>query len=88
MAREELCAWGVCQSLPGWLGASVNYAMALLIFLRLTLFQILLQGLSRMSGQLFLLCPLLRSEDCAGLLVSFPEGMFSCKPGWELGIFL
>ena len=32
MAREELCAWSVCQSLYGWRGASMYHAMARLIF--------------------------------------------------------
>jgi len=31
-------------------------------------------------------CPLLRPEDRTSLLVSFLEGMVSCKPGWGLGI--
>jgi len=52
----------------------------------LALFRMLLQGLSRMPGQLSLLCPLLKSEDRAGLRVSFPDGMVLCKPGWELGL--
>jgi len=55
-------------------------------FCMLALLRMLLQGLGLMSGQLSLLCPLLRSEDRAGLLVSLPEGMVSCKPGWELGL--
>jgi len=33
VAREELCAWSVCRSLHGWLGASMHHAMAWLIFL-------------------------------------------------------
>ena len=45
----------------------------------------LLQFLCRMQGQLSLLCLLLKSEDQAGLHVSFPEGMVSCKPGQGLG---
>jgi len=32
-ARQELCAWSVCQSLYGWLGVSIYHAMARLIFL-------------------------------------------------------
>jgi len=52
----------------------------------LTLFQILLQDLSRMLGQLSLLYPLLKSEDRAGLHVSFPEGMVSCMLGQGLGL--
>jgi len=54
-------------------------------FLMLSLLWILLQVLSRMAGQLSLHCPLLKSKDRAGLLVSFPEGMVSCKPGQVLG---
>jgi len=38
------------------------------------------------SGLCPVLCPLHRSEDRAGLPVSFPEGMFSCKPGIALRI--
>ena len=33
VARGELCAWGICQSLYDWLGASMYFAAALLIFL-------------------------------------------------------
>jgi len=54
--------------------------------LMLVIFRILLQVLSRMLGQLSLLYPLLKSEDRAGLHVSFPEGMVSCMPGRGLGL--
>ena len=47
--------------------------------------RILLQVLSRQARQLSLPCSLLKSRDRAGLLVSFPEGMVSCKPGQALG---
>ena len=53
-------------------------------FCMLALLRMMLQGLGLMTGQLSLLYPLLRSEERAGLLVSLPEGMVSCKPGWEL----
>ena len=62
--RGELCAWSVCQSLHGWLGVSMFDVLARpIIFLMLTVCWILLQVLSRMQGQLSLLCPLLKSED-------------------------
>jgi len=48
--------------------------------------RILLQVLSRMSGQLSWLCSLIQSGSRAGLLVSFPEGMVSYKPGQEFGL--
>ena len=48
--------------------------------------RIFLQDLGRMFGQLSLPCPLLRPEDRMGLLVSFPKGMVSSKPGCGLGI--
>ena len=51
----------------------------------LVIFRILLQVLSRMLGQLSLLCHLLKSEDRAGFHVSFPEGMVSCMPVQGLG---
>jgi len=33
VAREELCAWSVCRSQRGYLGASMCHAMTRLIFL-------------------------------------------------------
>ena len=48
--------------------------------------RILLQVLGRQARQMSLSCSLLESGDRAGLLVSFPEGMVSCKPGQALGL--
>ena len=61
----------VCTSLCPW---------------RFFLGRILLQVLSRQTWQLSLPCSLLKSGDRAGLLVSFPEGMVSYKPGQALGL--
>ena len=61
----------VCTSLCPW---------------RFFLGRIFLQVLSHQARQLSLPCSLLESGDRAGLLVSFPEGMVSCKPGQEVGL--
>ena len=53
---------------------------------RFMLGRILLQVLGRQARHLSLSCSLLESADRAGLLVSFPEGMVSCKPGQALGL--
>jgi len=45
---------------------------------------ILLQVLGHQAWPLSWPCALLESGDRAGLLVSFPEGMVSCKPGQAL----
>ena len=66
----------VCVSEFAWLAWCVYVSFLLWLgrfFLMLARFRILLQGLSRMPGQLSLFCPLLRSKDRAVLLVSFPE---------------
>jgi len=62
----------VCTSLCPW---------------RFLLSGILMQVLSRKTRHLSLSCSLLESGDGAGLVVSFPEGMVSYKPGQELGLW-
>jgi len=47
-------------------------------------YEFLLLSLWLWQGLCPVLLPLHRSEDRAGLPVSFPEGMVSCKPGREL----
>jgi len=56
----------VCTSLSPW---------------RFMLDRILLQVLGHQARQLSLSCSLLQSGGRVGLLVFFPEGMVSCKPG-------
>jgi len=63
----------VCTSLCPW---------------RFMLGRIFLQDLGRQARQLSLSCSLLESSDRAGLLVSFPKGMVSYKPGQALGLVL
>ena len=60
--------------------------MPLLIFVMCTALRILLQVLGFMLGPLCLLRTVLKSEDRAGLHVSFPEGMVSCRLQWEHGL--
>jgi len=61
----------VCTSLCPW---------------RVRLGKIVLQVLGRQARQLSLSCSPLVSGDRAGLLVSFPKGMVSYKPGQALKI--